>query len=65
MGDILLRISTGFLIGAAVAVAIVNQWTEKQALSMAPLEILLTVYGLGSVFGLGYLATALLFEAEE
>ncbi|MFB9952138.1 hypothetical protein ACFFP0_25105 [Rhizobium puerariae] len=62
----LVRISIGFTLGAAAAVAILAQAPDFPALSMIGLiAIWLMVYGLGSIFGLGYLATSLAFDAEK
>ncbi|MBP1847953.1 hypothetical protein J2046_006238 [Rhizobium petrolearium] len=62
---ILIRVSIGFALGAATAVAILTQSLSGSILSIGLLEIWLTIYGFGSVFGLGYLATSLAFDAEE
>lgn len=59
---ILIRLSTGFAIGAAVAGYLLLFIPEVIGNPQTLLEIWLSVYGLGSNFALGFLATALAQE---
>lgn len=62
---ILIRVSIGFALGAATAVAILFEWFLTDATFLGPLEMWLVIYGFGSVFGLGYLATSLALDADD
>ncbi|CAN7634914.1 hypothetical protein [Neorhizobium sp. LjRoot104] len=61
---IITRLAAGFVIGAATASAIIIGPLGAHELSYQHLATWLTVYGIGSSFALGYLATSLAFEAE-
>lgn len=62
---ILVRISLGFILGASSAIGIILLSPGVVSAPAHPAEILFIVYGLGSTFALGYLATALAFEKER
>ncbi|TCV62278.1 hypothetical protein EDE05_13115 [Neorhizobium sp. R1-B] len=62
---IIIRVSIGFALGAATALAILLQWFVTGPTTLAALEMWLVIYGFGSVFGLGYLATSLALDADD
>lgn len=62
---ILVRISLGFFLGAACAIGLILMSPGIVSAPATLLEIMLVVYGLGSTFALGYLATALAFEEQR
>ncbi|CAK7256340.1 hypothetical protein KYK30_04955 [Shinella yambaruensis] len=62
---ILSRLCIGFALGALSAVAVLQLEPPAFGASPGPLEALLVIYGIGSAFALGYLATALGWENME
>lgn len=56
---ILIRMSLGFALGAGAAVALMLLAPGAVGSPSRLLEAMLIIYGLGSTFALGYLATAL------
>ena len=62
---IIIRVSIGFALGAATALAILLQWFVTGPTTLAALEMWPVIYGFGSVFGLGYLATSLALDADD
>ncbi|MEP9389096.1 hypothetical protein [Mesorhizobium sp. KR9-304] len=56
---IITRMSIGFALGASTAMALVVFTPEAIGSPSGPLEICMIIYGLGSTFAAGYLATAL------
>lgn len=62
---ILARLSIGFALGGASALAILFLNPLVFGSPVGMLEMLLVVYGFGSAFALGYLATALGIEDDE
>ena len=62
---VITRMSIGFALGAVVAMALVVFSPEAIGSPSGLLETGLIVYGLGSTFAAGYLATALALEAES
>jgi hypothetical protein len=62
---IIIRMTIGFAIGTAAATAIIIGPLSDYAFSYHDLATWLTVYGIGSTFALGYLATSVAFEAGD
>lgn len=56
--------TTGFLLGAATALALMLA-RQLPSSNHEPLAIWLQVFALGAPFGLGFLGTALLLDAED
>lgn len=61
---ILLQLTTGFLLGVALA-ALLMAGNLTPLITITLLEAALFAYGIGSIFAVGYLATALAFDAEK
>lgn len=56
------RLSTGFVIGCVCGLACIWGPLAPYSVQSSAVSILLTLYGFGSTFSLGYLATALVLE---
>lgn len=63
----LTRLSIGFGLGSASATLLIlfEPGAVGSGSPSQPLEWCLVIYGLGSTFAMGYLATALAMEGEE
>ena len=61
----LTRLSIGFGLGSASATLLILFEPGAVGSPSQPLEWCLVIYGLGSTFAMGYLATALAMEGEE
>lgn len=59
---VITRLSIGFLIGSACALCLMAGRLLDYPFSDSHLGLWLVVWGMGSTFALGYLATALAFE---
>jgi hypothetical protein len=62
---IIVRLSIGFTIGCAFALAVIYGPLEPYAMSGRDIATWLMVYGLASTFALGFLATALALDPGE
>jgi hypothetical protein len=58
------RMSIGFLIGCVCGLACIWGPLAPYSIQSSVVSILLMLYGFGSTFSLGYLATALVLEGE-
>lgn len=67
IGFLIRHFTNGFLLGAAATMAAIIAQPDAMAtqlVSESPIGLVLLVFGLGSSFGMGSLATALWLEAD-